>query len=449
MAFIFAGTTIRVFVAAGGTLVATSETAPTVSDGVSTIAGVSPPGYSALTKAFGPVLTDSTLIITAGAAVCDYEVLAGDPSKQGYYLQGSAGGSGSTNLAYTAAPTGGVVTSDTGADAALSLADGTNAGLMAPAQHTKLAGIASGATANSSDATLLARANHTGVQDISTVSGLQAALDGKASLLAPATESGTAIVLAAATHANRPMHCTAATAVTVTLNTGHALANGDSGIIYQHGAGAVTLANGTASFVLGPAVTVASTTGLGSWLAWACVGSTVYVVDRGVAPSAGGASDAQAFTSSGAWPLIDVSTTAGVLGTVKIKGGAMGAKGMGILRGTLDRPAGFRAGNPVVRIKQGATTLWTATMDSSGAGYADGPTFEVGFRGNGTDESSVLCQNPTGFWNLGAKGGEPNLSATVSTAADWVLTVDCDTPAGTKLQLMGLVFEALKPQALA
>lgn len=38
------------------------------------------------------------------------------------------------------------------------------------AQETKLAGIATGATANSSDATLLARANHTGTQTASTIS---------------------------------------------------------------------------------------------------------------------------------------------------------------------------------------------------------------------------------------------------------------------------------------
>lgn len=48
------------------------------------------------------------------------------------------------------------------------------------AQETKLAGVATGATANSSDATLLARANHTGTQAISTVTGLQTALDAKA-----------------------------------------------------------------------------------------------------------------------------------------------------------------------------------------------------------------------------------------------------------------------------
>lgn len=45
------------------------------------------------------------------------------------------------------------------------------------ADQSKLAGIAAGATANSADATLLARANHTGTQAVSTITGLQAALD--------------------------------------------------------------------------------------------------------------------------------------------------------------------------------------------------------------------------------------------------------------------------------
>ncbi len=55
----------------------------------------------------------------------------GDPVSPG-------GGGGVTNLSATASPTGVTVTSDTGTDAALPLVDGTNAGLMAPAQHTKL-----------------------------------------------------------------------------------------------------------------------------------------------------------------------------------------------------------------------------------------------------------------------------------------------------------------------
>ena len=72
------------------------------------------------------------------------------------YFNPAGGGGGATNLAYTASPTNGVVTSDTGTDATVSLADGTNAGLMAPAQHTKLAGIETGATADMTAAEILA-----------------------------------------------------------------------------------------------------------------------------------------------------------------------------------------------------------------------------------------------------------------------------------------------------
>ena len=60
------------------------------------------------------------------------------------------------------------------------------------AQFTKLAGIATGATANSSDATLLNRVNHTGTQSISTVTGLQTALDGK--VTGPGSATDNAIV---------------------------------------------------------------------------------------------------------------------------------------------------------------------------------------------------------------------------------------------------------------
>lgn len=50
----------------------------------------------------------------------------------------------------------------------------------ASAAKTKLDGIATGATANSTDAQLRDRTTHTGSQAISTVTGLQTALDGKA-----------------------------------------------------------------------------------------------------------------------------------------------------------------------------------------------------------------------------------------------------------------------------
>jgi len=100
---------------------------------------------------------------------------------ESFWVVLSGGGGGSTNLAAVASPTNVVITSDTGTDATIPSADGTNAGLMLPAQVTKLAGSATGATANSSDAALLARGNHTGTQAISTIANLQASLDGKAS----------------------------------------------------------------------------------------------------------------------------------------------------------------------------------------------------------------------------------------------------------------------------
>lgn len=102
------------------------------------------------------------------------EVLAGGVIT----VNGGGGGGGATNLAYTASPTNGIVTSDTGTDATIPLVS-TDAGLMSPSDKTKLDGVATGATANATDAQLRDRATHTGTQAISTVSGLQTALDGK------------------------------------------------------------------------------------------------------------------------------------------------------------------------------------------------------------------------------------------------------------------------------
>jgi len=64
--------------------------------------------------------------------------------------------------------------------AATTLADG----FMSAAQVTKLNGIATGATANSTDAVLLARSNHTGSQAQSTVTNLVTDLAAKATLAA-------------------------------------------------------------------------------------------------------------------------------------------------------------------------------------------------------------------------------------------------------------------------
>jgi hypothetical protein len=70
------------------------------------------------------------------------------------------------------------------------------------AEQSKLAGVAPGATANSTDSLLRDRSTHTGLQAISTVSGLQTALDGKISSVNGKTGSAitiTATELGAAT----------------------------------------------------------------------------------------------------------------------------------------------------------------------------------------------------------------------------------------------------------
>lgn len=59
------------------------------------------------------------------------------------------------------------------------IGDGTTNKVFTGTEKTKLAGIATGATANSADATLLARANHTGTQTASTISDFATAADAR------------------------------------------------------------------------------------------------------------------------------------------------------------------------------------------------------------------------------------------------------------------------------
>lgn len=104
----------------------------------------------------------------------------------------SAGGAAASSIAFT--PAGDLIATDV--QAALeeldtekaplthvgsngvsqhAVATGSAAGFMSPSDFTKLAGIASGATANDTDANLKNRANHTGTQLASTISDLASA----------------------------------------------------------------------------------------------------------------------------------------------------------------------------------------------------------------------------------------------------------------------------------
>lgn len=68
--------------------------------------------------------------------------------------------------------------------------DGTTHKQYSATEKTKLTGVATGATANDTDANLKARANHTGTQAISTVTGLQTAIDAKADTTALTAHTG-------------------------------------------------------------------------------------------------------------------------------------------------------------------------------------------------------------------------------------------------------------------
>jgi hypothetical protein len=84
------------------------------------------------------------------------------------------------------------------------------------AQETKLAGIATGATANSTDANLRDRTTHTGAQAISTVTGLQASLDSKeipADAQTKANNAQAAAIAAAAIDATTKADAAQATAI--------------------------------------------------------------------------------------------------------------------------------------------------------------------------------------------------------------------------------------------
>lgn len=105
-----------------------------------------------------------------------------------------------TNLSYD--PATRLLTSSTGADVTLSLADSTNPGLLSAAGFTKLAGIAAGATANATDAQLRDRSTHTGTQAAGTITGLAAvATSGAYGDLSGRPTLGTAAALDAGTSA--------------------------------------------------------------------------------------------------------------------------------------------------------------------------------------------------------------------------------------------------------
>ena len=142
-------------------------------------------------KGNGTGFTASATVATADLsgtlAAAQFPALTGDVTTAAGFLATTIAADAVTNakLANMATATfKGRVTAATGdpedltgtqATTLLDVATGALKGLLSAADKTKLDGVATGATANSSDAFLLARANHTGTQTAATISDFNAA----------------------------------------------------------------------------------------------------------------------------------------------------------------------------------------------------------------------------------------------------------------------------------
>lgn len=113
---------------------------------------------------------------------------AGERAKLAAIAAGATANTGTVTSVGLTLPTGFTVSgSPVSASGTLGAVWATGYQPYTTAEANKLAAIASNATANSPDATLLNRANHTGAQAISTVTNLQTTLDGKAGTAAVTT----------------------------------------------------------------------------------------------------------------------------------------------------------------------------------------------------------------------------------------------------------------------
>ena len=129
-----------------------------------------PKQVTARSQGHGYVVKDITGMITAGSNVT---ITGGGTTSSPYEIASSGGGGGGGAVDSVNTQTGDVVLDQD------DVGDGTTYKQYSATEKTKLAGIATGATANDTDANLKNRANHTGTQLAATISDFDTAADAR------------------------------------------------------------------------------------------------------------------------------------------------------------------------------------------------------------------------------------------------------------------------------
>lgn len=151
------------------------------------------------------------------------------------------------------------------------------------AEKNKLAAIAAGATANATDAQLRDRATHTGTQAITTIAGLQAALDTKAPALIPfdfGTITARVLTLADAGKILFRNNA-AANTVTIPANADAAFPVGTSLVVLQQGTGTTTVVGAAGVTVNGTVAGSVAVVGRNQQLTLYKVDTNAWIVSGG------------------------------------------------------------------------------------------------------------------------------------------------------------------------
>lgn len=197
------------------------------------------------------------------------------------------------------------------------------------AQETKLSGIATGATANSADATLLNRTNHTGTQLAGTISDFDAAVAATAAVAANTAK------VSNANHSGDATGATVLTLATVNSNVGSFGLAGSVAQFTVNAKGLITAAANVAISIAATAISDSTTAGR-AMLTAATAAAQTALLDaftsgaKGLAPASGGGT-VNYLRADGSWAsplsvMLPVAVKPGTGGIVKMQtvGGATG-----------------------------------------------------------------------------------------------------------------------------